>query len=166
MARKLIATLMVGVMLTLAGACGDDDTDEMTLDEYFTELSGDISAYITANDAEFSTLNESEDLEELKSAFGNVAENLQTLLASVEELTPPEQAEDAQADALAAGEAFLAGIEEVDNSVQATDTVDDFIATADSDDLQQLSEEFNATCPPLQAVADENNVDVDLGCPE
>lgn len=166
MTRKLMVTMIAGAVIAFAACGGDDEGDEMSLDDYFTQLSSDVSAYITANDAEFTTLNESDDLDELKSAFAAIPENLQTLLDNIDELSPPEEAADAQADAVAAGEAFLAVLEDVNENAQTTDNVDAFIATAGNDDLQQLSENFNATCPPLQAVADENNVDVDLGCPE
>ena len=102
----------------------------------------------------------------MKAAFAGIPENLQTLLDNVDELSPPDEAQEAQADAVEAGEAFLAELEVVTEEAQDAESVDEFIATAGDDELQRLSEEFNATCPPLQQVADENDVRVDLGCPE
>ena len=157
-----ITTMLCAVFL-LAGC--DDDGNSFTLDAYFEEVEGLVEDYEADTTEAFATLNESNDLEELKDAFGSIPDSLSGFLDGMNALAPPDEAADAHDDAVEAGEAFLEALEDVNDDVQETDSVDAFVEAAGSDELQELSSAFNATCPPLQEIATENDVDVNLNCP-
>lgn len=174
MKRLLVALPFVVLTLFAAGGCGGDDDDgggdggdeTLTLQAYFDEVDSLVDAYVADNDASFSVLNESDDLEELKRAFALLPEDLSDFLTALDALATPSEAEAAEADVQSAGEPFLAELEEVNEAAQATTSVDDFVQTASSTELQALSDAFNATCAPLQQVATDNGVEIELSCPQ
>lgn len=157
-------TTMVCAAFLLSGC--DDDGDSFTLDAYFEKVEGFVEDYEADQNEAFTTLDESNDLDELKDAFGSIPDNLSTFLDEMRALAPPDEAAEAHDDVIEAGDTFLEALEEVNGDVQETATVDAFIEAAGSDELQELSAAFNATCPPLQDIATENDVDVDLSCPD
>ena len=172
MKRLLVALPFVVFTLFAAGGCGgsdDDSSDEgetLTLQAYFDQVDGLVDAYVADNDATFSVLNESDDLDELKTAFALLPGDLSDFLTALDELATPAEAEAAEADVLSAGEPFLAELEDVNEAAQATDSVDTFVETASTTELQELSDAFNATCAPLQQVATDNGVEIALDCPQ
>lgn len=154
----------------LAGCGGDDDAadegDTLSLQAYFDEVDALVDAYIADNNDAFTVLSESDDLDELKTAFALLPETLADFLTSLDGLGTPAEAAEAEEDVVTTGEAFLAELEEVNEEAQATESVDAFAETAGTDDLQELSDAFNATCAPLQQVASDNGVEIELDCPE
>lgn len=164
MKRLVLGITSTVIAAFLLAAC-DDDGNTFTLDAYFDEVEGLVEDYESDQNEAFAILNESNDLEELKDAFESIPDSLSSFLDGMNALAPPDEAADAHDDAVEAGEAFLEAIEDVNDDVQDTDSIDAFVEAAGSDELQELNTAFNATCPPLQEVATENDVDVNLNCP-
>lgn len=172
MSRLLAYLLLVGVagLGLIAAACGDSDEDAgatLTLDQYFTELAVLVGDLSDVNNTAFIILNESDDLDELKAAFESLPAGTEVFLTGMEGLEPaPEEVTEEHASAVDDGHAYLDMLNDVNDDVQATETVDEFVETGGNDELQALVEEFNAHCAVLQGIADENSVPVDLTCPE
>jgi hypothetical protein len=166
--RRFVALFAVLVSAVgVVAACGSgDDTSAEPLEAYYTELDVNLDDFRGSSGAAFETLDGSSDLDELKAAFAELPVGLRQFLDGTASLTPPPAVAAAHADGRAAGEAFLSKMESVNDDVQATATLDEFVATAGNDDLASLNEGFNAQCRTLQRVADDNDVAVDLDCPE
>ncbi len=156
-------TTMVCAAFLLAGC--DDDGNAFSLDAYFEEVEGLVEDYEADSNEAFATFNESNDLEELKDAFESMSDSLDSFLDGMNALAPPDEAADAHDEAVEAGEAVLDATEDVNDDVQAAETIDALRQAAGNDELFNLTAEFNATCQPLQDIATENDVDVDLSCP-
>ena len=70
----------------------------------------------------------------------------------------------AHAEAERSAAAYLALLAKVNDDIQQTTTIDEFIAVAGNAELQRLNQEFNAQCSPLQLAANNNGAHVDLAC--
>jgi hypothetical protein len=158
-ATVLLAVLAASV-LTIAGC----SSDGASLDDYFADLEA-LSAVMEQGAAPaFETLDSSDDLTELKAAFGQLPVLLDDYVTGLEDLDPPEEAKESHQAAVTAGQSFLTQLTALDEEVQATGTLDEFIETAGSDSVQAASDELEARCSELQQIAEENDIEVDLAC--
>lgn len=168
MVRTVVAFAAMLALAIGVAACGGDDGDDDPLarEEYFDRVQKLVTEYKTSQDEAFTVLNTSDDLGELKEAFAKLPDSLETFLDGFDDLKPPAEAVTEHDEAVEAGNAFLSRLQEVNDEASDAASVDVFVEAADNEDLVELSDEFNATCPPLQAIADENNIDIDIGCPQ
>jgi hypothetical protein len=168
MARTFIGVTAADALALAAAACGGDDGggDPLAREEYLASVQSLVAEYKTAQDNAFAILIEADDLGELKDAFAQLPESLDTFVSGLEGLEPPDEAATEHDEAVEAGNAFLERLQEVNDEALDAESVDVFVATAGNDELLELSDNFNATCPPLQDIADANNIDIDIGCPQ
>lgn len=146
---------------TPEGTASSADAD---LEAYFTDVE-DLGQTVDGDAASlFNTLNSSQDLEELKDAYGQIVEIFSTFLDGMKDIDPPEEVADEHAAAISSSEDFLAELESANDAAQDTTTLDEFTAAADTPTLSQLNDIVSGTCDDLQAIADANAIDVDLGC--
>ena len=169
---RLLLAIAAGVVLAFGGlAAGcDGDGGELTLEEYFQRLDatfqdadergealGDPGGIV--GDPQLS-------LEQKRDAvtafFNEFLAIITDVTGNVEALDPPAEVEDAHSDLLTA----LRGFQQ--SAPGAIDKVD----TAQSEsEFEALGEEFHSggeglepACLALQAIADQNNIAVDLQC--
>jgi hypothetical protein len=167
LARVVALVVVLAGAVGVVAACGSsEDTAAEPIEAYYAELDVQLDELRASSGTAFETLDGSSDLDELKAAFAELPVGLRQFLSGIASLTPPPAVAAAHADGRAAGEAFLSKMESVNDDVQATATLDEFVATAGNDDLASLNEGFNAQCRTLQRVADDNDVAVELDCPE
>ena len=172
-------------MLALGVACsGDDDGgqnvgDDLTLAEYFDELeqlsqvfNSDLDAVETEAEASLDPQEPRESEDEGIELFTDFVNNLRSttdaFVGDIADLNAPAGVSEAHDQAVAAGEAVVAMYDNA-LTVLEGDTVETFIdatlildGPGFTDDAQ---EEFGAACVALQAIADNNDLDIDMECP-
>lgn len=154
---------------TLAAACGDGG-EQLTLEEYFQQL----EAIFQDADERGQTLGDpgeivgdpQSSLEQKRDAVAAFFTEFLAIIADVtgdvEALDPPAEVGDAHSDLLAA----LRGFQQ--SAPAAIDKVD---TVQSESEFEALGEEFHSggvgfepACAALQAIADQNNIAVDLQC--
>jgi hypothetical protein len=184
----VILLAIVPLALLAFVACDDDDDEDGDGDgngSATTAPAGDgdeLSLYFNDVAAIQGELTDGVDTigEQSQSAFGDPAQARQTLSAildagnaSLEEfnaLDPPAEAADAHAAVADAGEAYLAVVQGLSDDLQGMEAGPEFDAF--KEDVQSPDSEFSAAkadmqaaCDEMQAVADDNSIDVALECP-
>ncbi len=161
--------LGVGVAIGLAGlatAC-DEDGGSMSMGEYFQEFEelGDES------DAKSDEINEQSDdigpgeFDKLRDLTEDARDVLEDFINDVDELDPPAEVEDAHDRFLDAASGF---VDEFDDIIREFFDEDDEDALADGAAALNAVD-FSAVggaCDELQQLANDNGIDVDLGCDE
>ena len=163
------ATAALLGLLLVAAACDDGgggSAGALTLEEYFDELEGSSAELDERTASVVETLETSDDLEELREAASQYPDILGDFVEDLEAQEAPGEAADAHQDAIDAGVAFLDLLTGVVDEAEQAETVDDFVAALGSDAVETASDEFTRTCLALQSMADDNRIDVDLGCGE
>lgn len=168
-AASAVAAAVLVVGGVLAGCGGDSGGEEITLQEFYQrldEIFDGVDERFEALEEECRAADASEEaqIESARCFFATSAEVFDESLDGIRDLIPPTEAEDAHREYLASGaevsrfvEEFLAGPTDVGSVTE----LDEFLADPE---LEQASERFDNACYALQAVADENEVDIDLGC--
>ena len=165
MRKQRAMAAVLALCLVVTGCGDDDDSTTMSLEDYYSALLDDLAELREVSDEAFTTLDESSDLEALQRAFADLPESLEAFVDAIGGYEPPSEVRGAHDAAASSADAYLAELQRVNEDVQATTTVDEFIATAGNDELEALVQAFNAQCAPLQTIAEEHEVDVDLDCP-
>jgi len=168
-ARSLRAFAFV---LLLAACAGDGSTDEYfaqletvtgTLDAELDDLEGTFNAGIL--DINFESADAERALIALfQTSLTETAESFTRLVDGLRDIDPPPGVADPHADALQAGEQVLADYRARQDQLASLDTLADLddYATALSAGGSRLR--FTEACRELQTVADQDNIDADLGC--
>lgn len=159
--RVLIAGAVIGVA-ALGYGCSDDGGGALTLEEYFAKLQA-LDDEFEDDSAALDSAFESEDLDEIKSALDAGTTSTGEFVDDVAELEPPEEVQETHDEAVAAGNELVEAIEAFNDEVQEAESLEalqeiDFAAIGDA------SERFNAVCLDMEAVASENNIELDLNC--
>lgn len=168
MRRPVLAAVISIAVLALAAACGGDDGgnggEALTLEAYFTEAAAIGAALDDAIEPSVTTFATSEDPEELKAAFGAYPGALDAFIGSFAALAAPDEVAAEHNATIDAAEAFRDELEAANDGVQEATTYEEFLEAADTPDLGTLSDALTETCVTLQGIADENGIEVDLGC--
>ena len=180
----LLPLIAVASLFVLSvAACSDDDGDDAA--PATTAAGGgdeELTLYFDDLAAIQSELSEGIEIidEQSQAAFVDPAAARQTLnatksageaaLSDLEELDVPSEAADAHASLESAGQAYLDAIDGLSNDlqdIQAGEEYDAFLAGTEdpNSEIQQARADLQAACDEMQAVADDNNVDVALECP-
>ena len=158
----MVAVAIIGAA-TLGVACSDDG-DALTLEEYFEELQA-LDDRFEEESAQLDAAFDTEDLDEIKSAFDAGTTAAGEFVDGIDALEPPDEAQEAHDEAVAAGTEFVDALETFNDEVQDAESTEalseiDFAAIGDA------SERFTAACLDLEGVAVENSIEVDLNCEE
>ena len=177
---RLAPLVGVAVLLAasaIAAACGGDG-DELTAAEYFTEVqavSDDVNERFAANDAEIEeafgdvedlTQVEGELLDAFKENFANNVEIINDALQGIEDLNPPDEAQeahDAFRAALAEFAGALEGFGERVADLEGSVDLEAFFAEP-GNDFEEVDQRFTAACLTFQDVGQQYVADLNLDC--
>lgn len=151
-----------------------DDEPSADLEDYFAEIDAIFEAADAASDELETAFDEAysavETVEEAKQVLGEFLlasrEGIAGALDDLEDVDPPNEAEDAHSAFIEAGRDLVDISERISDDLQDVET---------EDDLSALSEDFDAegtaaaaaaddACFDLQGIADDASIDVDLNC--
>jgi len=190
MKRTLFPLMLIAASALLlamgAVACGDDDEGGGGDGGATTEPGGGDSTVLVSylrelNDIQEGVSDATDTVgEQSEQAFSNPTQARQSLSAAIdvadsavtalEALDVPEEASTAHAELIAAGENLVEAATAVNDDLQGVepgpefDTLAEEAQAADSE-LSQAIDRMVQACESMQAVAEENNTNVDLACP-
>jgi hypothetical protein len=165
MQRRLIALTLALLCCVLAAACGGGGSKPMTLEEYFQALKPILSDLHSNEAPLLATLGDSQNVQELQDALRAYPAVVDTYADGLKDLRPPEQAKQAQKDAVTASGEFLNALNKAIDATEGVTTVDDFFGAADAVQITLSSQGMTVACDALQQLADVNQITIDLGCP-
>lgn len=165
----LVRRLMLGsfVLAIVAAACGGG----LSLEEYFSKMDNLQTSFDqqgTALQTQVqSDLQGVTDSEEQLTVFKGFLEDSLTatddLVAELEALDPPGEAQEAHDDFVAAGKAVRDGLADVIDRYDEFGSIEE-ISQFFTTELADVEQQGTDACGALQAVADDNEIDVDLNC--
>lgn len=168
---RVLAAALLALLVLGQGACSGGDGGNgggrlrrLTLEEYFDELEGSSTNLDERTASVADTLATSDDLDELKEAASQYPDILGDFVEDLDAIEAPVEVAAAHQDAIDVGQAFLDLLAGVVDDAQQAETVDELRGVLDSDDVASASTAFTVTCVALQEIADDNAIDVDLGC--
>ncbi len=161
--RTIAAAGFLLVMAFGVSACSSGG-GALSLEEYFEKLQEADEKQTEKTDAIGERLADTEDIEEIKDAFGEFPAILDDFLDDLEGLEPPEEAEDAHNEAVEAGRDFLEEFDELMEDIEDAESIDDLLGATESSAFTGADERLTEACNELQSVADENDIDVNLDC--
>ncbi len=160
----------------IAAACGGGGDGELTLEEYFQELGRlnasveeRVDAIYEAAFAEFDEADfESLALEEQVRVFKDLADAfppvVDDFLDDAKDLDPPAEVEDLHNDLVRAGDALLEVFQDLAVQIDEVQSQAELDALTEGGPSEAATERFDQACFPLQEIADENDIEVDLMC--
>lgn len=164
----LPGALLLG-LVGVAGACGGGG-EALTLEEYFQRL-GAANEELSQqeeevpdpefNDDDVFDEQEKQSLRENVDAFISLLEDFRDVLA---DLDPPDEVEDEHNETLARLDDFIAAFRAAGDRVQDAQSLEDLDAAFA--DVNAADAPLTQACFALQAIANDNNIDVDLECEE
>lgn len=172
--RTSIIAAMTTLAVIAALACNDSNGGSggaLTLDEYFAELEriGD-DADTASDEIELPGLDADASFDESRAAFVDYFEQATDIVEDgvqdIRALDPPDEASDAH-------DRYVEGLAKI---MDASNDLLDEIEDADEEEFDEIlggedpfeaiDDEVTEACADLQAIADDNGVDVDLDCDE
>jgi hypothetical protein len=158
---------LVAAMLLVLAACGDDDGG-LSLEDYYSQLETAGAAYDEAAQVVDTGLDQTTDpLTDVKELLPAFESDLDEFVATLDGIDAPDKAAEAHAQAVDAGKAAAAAYDEV---LAGLDDIDDltglltFFEGPEFAAFGEAGDRFTESCEALQAVADEEGIDVDLRC--
>jgi hypothetical protein len=179
MKPRLFVLLFIAALLlalgSIAAGCGGDD--ELTLEEYFQRLDtlgDDLDDELDRLGEEFDeTFVEAESEEEVMRAFRDFLDPQPALfeefVAELESIDPPPKVEDAHDEMVAIQAEGLEMLEDLNEHAQAAESasdVEELEAELETPAFTAISDRTERVCFELEAIADANDIDVDLECEE
>ena len=180
MKPRLIVPLLVAALLlvlgTIASACGGDG-DGLTLEEYFQRidvLGSDLEDEIDRLGEEFDEAAEEAETEEemiepSRYSFNRLAALSGDFVSELESIDPPSEVEDAHNEIVAVqaeGLELLEGLNERAQRVESASDMEEVWAEFAGPEFTDISDRNEQACFALEAIADDNGIDVDLECEE
>ena len=182
MKPRIFATLFVGALLlalsAVAGACGGSGGGgELTLEEYFQRidvLGNDFEDDINRLTDEFEEAaqevrTEEQLIEPFRDFFDRLGALTEDFIADLESIDPPSEVEDAHNEIVAAQAEGLELLEELNERAQRVVSISDMeelSAEFEGPVFTDISDRSEQACFALEAIADDNGIDVDLECEE
>ena len=175
MKTRILPLAFIAVLLlafgAVAAACGGGG-EPLTLEEYFQrfEEAGDERER-QSDDLEFNnsldvaaSISESEAVQAMRAFLLGTIDSFERQEKELRDLAVPDNARDAHDN-------FLDGLGQVQEDtanfleqLDGVDTMAEFLAISDAVELPPVYERLEGVCSSLQQVANEGDVDVDLGC--
>lgn len=168
----LFVVALIGVLAAAAfgAACKDGDGGALSLEEYFQQLDEAQNEVDQRFEEAFQQLEPGPDAsEEDIAAFARqVVQTFSSVLGDAEGtiggLEPPAEAEDAHnALVQAIGDASTA-IEGVEDDIPDALSLEEVDAVLGTTEVEAATAAIDEACSDLQAIADDNGIDVDLEC--
>jgi hypothetical protein len=157
------------VLAIVAAACGGGG--DLSLEEYFSKMD-DLQTSFDQQGTELQTqvqgaLQGVTDGEEQLTVFKGFLEDslsaTDDLVVKLEALDPPGEAQEAHDDFVAAGKAVRDGLADVIDRYDEFGSIEE-ISQFFTTELADVEQQGTDACGELQAVADDNEIDVDLNC--
>ena len=162
--RSAVAVLILAGAALGGWACTDDEGNELTLEEYFAALEELDAQANEKTDALFEDVEDPTDVDEVKEWAAGISDVIAEFNAGLEGLDPPEEAQEAHDEAVAAAQAFAELQESTVAEAQNADTLEGFEETFNDPEFVQADERFQAACTDLAQIATDNDIEADLGC--
>jgi len=160
-------------LAVVASACSGGPS----ADEYFTNLEGvsstlgseldDLEGEFNAGllDIDFASPGSERQLIDLfQASITRTTASFALLVTGIEELDPPSDLAAPHQEAIDAGQRVLAEYQERAEQLQTIDTLADIDAYAEAFSASGVRVRFTESCRELQAIADREGIDADLGC--
>lgn len=175
--RALIACLPLVAGVIFMACNGDSDSDSgRPLDEYFQQIEP-----FFVNTAQLSTASQQQLPDKLtaaqsteerilvfQEALDGMGSAFNTLSAQLQPIEPPEKAKAAQTEVQTTTQALLdlyRNLWDRGQAIQTEDDLDKLLPELDGPEITAAEKRQAEACSKLQAVAEENDLDVDLACP-
>jgi hypothetical protein len=171
---SVVAALAAVVIAAMASACGSGD-GELSLPEYFDR----VQAIREVDEGRFAPLADDfatavdpkkaaqERIEALRSALDGAAAANRAAASDYDALDPPSEAEEAHADLVDAISEAADRLDDVSarsQEVASQSDLDALLAELEEPELVKAFDRPGRVCAELQTVADENEVEIELGC--
>ncbi len=160
------------IVLLVAGCAGGGSSEEYfadlekvtgTLDAELDDLEAGVNEGLL--DIDFESADAEHELITLfRTSLTGTAASFAQLVAGLRDIVPPAAAALPHAEALQAGERVLAGYQEREDQLESLDTLADVDAYAAALSAEGFRQRFSEACRELQIIADQDNIDVNLGC--
>lgn len=161
--RGTVAAALIGVAL-LGFACSDDGGGALTLEEYFAELQ-ELDDRFEEEGDQLDAAFESEDLDEIKSAVDDGTTSAREFVDDIDALEPPDEAQEAHAEAVAAGNELVDALDTFNDAVQDADSTE-ALAEIEFGAIGNASDRFTQACLDMEALAADLDAELDLNCEE
>ncbi len=173
----LIAAALLALVAACGGGGGGGGGDELTLEEYFQRmdvLGDDLEDEIDRLGEEFEEAIEGAETEEdviepFRDFFDRLRARFEDFVVDLDSIDPPSEVEDAHNEIVAVQAEGLELLEDLDERAQRAESASDFeelSAELDGPVFTDVSDRGEQACFALEAIADENGIDVDLECEE
>ena len=167
----IIASLLV-VAGSFAAACGSDNGDALTLEEFFQrieELDDEFEARTESLESEFDeAVAEVESVDEVidaaQSFFDEGAAAIETFVEGIADINPPAEAEELYDEVLEAGRTVVELFGNAVDQVEEATTEEEFEALFENSAIEDAFDRFDAACDDAQAFADDRGISVDFNC--
>lgn len=163
----LIAALLLAFG-TIAMACGDGG---LSLEEYFDRMAAaneqidqQLEALENPTDREFAS--DEEELAAIQGFYNAVPPLIRDFISDLEEIDPPAEVEDAHKEVVEAARVSAEEWKVQADQLNEAESLRDLMAKlfVENPAFTASGERFDEACLAVQAIADENNIDVDLDC--
>lgn len=183
--RRVLAGAGVALLLSLglvAAACGDDDSRPgraqptlgplLSLQEYYDEVAALDGAFAQRSRALNAGLEQQKaDIESPEEAFdlarqfiGARTDVIESLSAGVAALTPPGELAEAHGAVVSGSDGLLVAFTKLVDRLSEVTSAETLDALLADDQLEAASVALQQACSALQALADENSMNVELDC--
>jgi len=186
--RTIVMMILVGALIALtaiAAACGGDGDGDgdgdgggggngtLTLEDYLAELDTLDNLYSERTDSLEAQFDEDlttagPDVEAImqlsRDFFDDGARAVGEFVDGIDALNPPPEAEAIHNRAVTAGRDIVAVFDDLLERLQDASSEADFGAVMDSFSADAAGDEFTQACDDIQALADENGIDVTFSC--
>ncbi len=165
------SALLIGVAFlgVVAAACdGGDSGGELSVEQYFEQvgvivedLQGRTATFEQPLEQEFDS--EAEQIEAFRDAFTTAIPIFRAFVDDLSDIDAPPEVADAHGDLIAGIAGLVDGLEELTArlaGVESLSEMQDLVVSGFGSAIGQLA----AACLELQSIAEDNDIDVDIGC--
>ena len=164
---RCVLVVAVLTAVHLLPGCGGGE-EELDLGQYFERLE-DIS---DVQDARVDALREEsqgvgDDIETTRRYFAGFSDTLRQVLKDMQAMHPPAEVREAHSEQVRAAAELLALLEDFSDQLADVESTSDLravLAKLDEPPLETAMERAVSACQQVQAIADENGIEVDLAC--
>lgn len=167
--RAVLAVIAVVAFGPVASGCGDDGGgDKLTLEEYFEKIDELDNEQQTASDrlnSEVEELGEDASPDDVADSFQKQVDLLEDFTDDLDDIDPPDEVQDAHDEVVSALRDAPAEFESLIDEFREADSIEEAFGAFEDSDFSAI-EKADEGCRDLEAIAADNNIDVDLDCGE